>query len=265
MNRYDHAAEWAGIDPDAPFHDFLMPRRRSDGSDGFDPVPFTAELRETIENYPVTKAIFYATDVVERDRESSLPPEVMEFVGAWTPPKEMTSHYGSSNPWVNPKHKFAYRYSDAVTRCDCGALMLREEIIHDSPAFDNEHNHSDDCWKANRFRAKARLCEKRRERIVRMLHLDCSTSEVAHRIGYQSRKTLSQAAQAHGVATGELRREGRKRAVRTWARLAWRFSPEVIGRVYDCHPQRIRRGLNKYTERSGGDYYGKRIELDNDA
>lgn len=156
-------------------HTFLL---SADGglSAGAKAIP---TLREHIEDLPETAATFRLTHI-EDIEPIHLDREHVEFVHAWP----VHNIHGGNGPrsFVNPNYVHAHRYTDLVTRCECGALLTRNyEDEHN--ALRDEHSHFADCLPHYRLRARADMTEQRYQRMMRLGKLGWKGSDMAPRFG----------------------------------------------------------------------------------
>lgn len=259
MEVYDHIADWAGVDPDAPFHEFLLPRRKSHGAAGTEPLREVVELRKAIDSFPATKATFTVRQVLGDDANHPLITEdLLEFVGSWRVPEGMGKKNSTSYIYVNPEYVHAHRYSDLDIECQCGALMVQGRCWNGEGRSGAEVEHNDGCRMEFQHRALARVLEKRRAIALRMLHFGVETTTISPRLGYRRDSTLSEQGDTLGFTVSEEKEEGRLRTARTAARLCYVYKADTVGLAYGCSGRRIRELLNEYTDRTGQEYYEQR-------
>lgn len=136
-------------------------------------------LREYINDLPNTAATFRLTHIDDITSQS-LEREHAEFVYAWP---VHNIHAGSGpRSFVNPNHIHAHRYTDIVTRCECGTLLTRNYDDDNNPLRD-EHNHFAECLPHYRLRARADMTEQRYQRMLRLGKLGWKGSQMAPRFG----------------------------------------------------------------------------------
>lgn len=244
-----------GVDPDAPFHRFLLQSEHATN----DPVTVVARLQDHVADLPDHKETFRVTEVLDSEWPSIKDTRMVELTGAWPVPDHLQSN--QYNRYVNPSSPSASYYAGVAARCDCGALMVRKEDYTDDhgQVTQGEHEHTDDCPKDYRLRARADLGKKRREVIKRVCYLGHSVRSAQDRIGI-ARDSLGQEARDLGVEITALREEGRKRIARTAVRLLVDRSPTEIGEAYDCHAQKIRRLVNQHTDADASELYEYRTQ-----
>jgi len=236
-----------GVDPTDPHHEFMF----TDGD--YEPVLIAAEIQRGVEDLPPTAATFKLDRVLDRDvPRSAIPVEIVELTGAWPVPEAYTQGQNGQK-YVNPNYDDARLYSEVVTKCACGAVMIRQESIRGEGVVPGEHEHTDDCPKDFRLHARARLAEQRRRVVKRGLYLGHSIRAMQDRLGL-SRDSLGEEAKELGISPiSEIKERGRQVLARTWARLAREYSPSVIGDAYGCHGQKIRRYINERTGVTGSE------------
>lgn len=159
---------------------------------------------------------------------------MMYLLGSWKTPLAGNR----TTKWVNPAHPNRVRYSDVVTRCECGALMARvKDVYHETP-HDNDNDHDATCTKQNRLRARARLCEARATALREGLAAGQSGRQMADRLGLGD--SIGETASDLGVDVSALKEDYWERRQNTILLLLPEFSPREVGRVYGISATRIR-------------------------
>lgn len=236
---------------DEPWHDFMVPTDDAH----HDRVALAASLQQKVAELPEYKDTFRVTKLLDDyDGGVHISPKLVELTGAWPVPDHLES--SAYNRYVNPNGASARYYTEVTARCECGALMVREEDYTEQfgEVTQGEHDHADDCPKDYRLRARADIAKKRREVLVRVCHLGHSVRSAQGRLGL-ARDSLGQEAEDLGVTITDLREEGRARIGRTAARLLLTHSPAEIGAAYDCHAQKIRRHVAEHTAVDASELY----------
>jgi len=253
----------AGQDDDGPeppeVHSFLLQSQDA----RIDPVDVMRDLREGIAQLPPTATTFKPKNYVEHP--TAVADDMLVMLGSWPVPDVYPAAGGNGRKWVNPESEDAYLYSDVVTRCECGAIMVREERIHGETVGTSEHEHTDACRKQWRLRARARLAEKRREILLEGYWLRRSGAQMGPRLGLQGRDSVGPIAGAVGVAAEQERQRGERIAARTMARLLERYSPRVLGEVYGLSGEGVRSKVRRQLGVDPSELYERRKRLGDGA
>lgn len=221
-----------------------------------DPFQVALQLRRGIEDLPPTAATFQPSDLVDEGAQS-VDEGMLTAMRSWRVPAAYTS--GSrGRRYVNPYYEGREVYSDVYAECECGALMVREELVHGTPVPQGEHEHTADCRKAWRYRAKARLLERRREVMLDGYWHGLSGAEMAPRMGFSSPDSVGRIAAHLGVAGDDRRAAGKRVRARTMAVLLERYSPRLVGEVYDLSGQAVRAAVSRHTDEEPADLYERR-------
>jgi len=233
-------------------HRFML---QSDSA-SIDPFKTALSLRRGIEDLPPTAATFQPAEFVDGGGPA-IDRGMLTMMRAWEVPPAYTS--GSrKNRYVNPYYEGREVYSDVYAECECGALMVREELVGGTPVAQGEHQHTEDCRKAWRYRAKARLLEKRREVMLDGYWHGLSGAQMAPRMGFSSPDAVGRIAAHLGVEGDERRAAGKRVRARTMARLLERHSPRLVGEVYGLSGQAVRAAVDRHTDASPADLYEQR-------
>lgn len=245
-------------DPDA-LHTFLI---TADGglSDGARVLP---EVREQMADLPDTSATFRLTHF-DGVTSQQLSKEHLEFLKAWP----VHDIHGGNGPrqFVNPNYAHAHRYTDLVTRCECGALLTRNyEGEHN--ALRDEHSHYAGCLPHYRLRARADMTEQRYELMVRLGKFGWKGAEMAPRFGV-SGSSMSMFASRFNTDLGEVYEQYKRRAANTYAYLVRErgISAATVADVYghsrttmtrwarEFSSYDSSRGDNQFTRDASGQY-----------
>lgn len=241
------------IDQDAPWHAFM----RSNGE--YDRMEIATALQDAVNELPETTVTFRPDDIVGFPR-SAIPDRLVELTGAWVVPPVYPVSIGRGKRFVNPGSSDRYLYADTVTRCECGALLVREERVLGETVTQGEHEHTDACRKDWRLRARAELCRQRREIIVDALHLGHPVKLITDRLGL-SRNAFRELADDLTLDINQHKSEGKQRLARTWVRLLLTHSAEEIGAAYGVSGQTIRRIVSDVTDLTPSTFYEYRRRL----
>jgi len=93
-------------------------------------VEYAIEIREWLANLPNTATTFKKKQVPNGTTRSDYLTGILKVCGAWQAPEFM---FKNGATWVNPNATDAHHYSDAVTRCECGIPVLREQFSQNEP------------------------------------------------------------------------------------------------------------------------------------
>lgn len=241
------------IDPDpGETHNWMLASENG----VYDPVETATKLQEGVESLPKTSATFRLNRILDDIAViKHTVDEVVELAGAWPLPDEFTEDRQSGRRYVNPNYPHARYYSEVVTRCRCGAVMIREEKVRGGQIAANEHDHADSCPKDYRLHARARLAEKRRRVIKRVLYLGMSVRSAQARIGLRRDSLANEAEQLALPPIGEMKERSREVIANTWAVLLEDYSPNEVAPAYGCSGQKVRRYVDKYTDAKPGELY----------
>ena len=230
-----------------PFYRFLVGSGKT-----VDPVAVIDQLRSNIAGMHEQKAMFRAQDALDGDTHSSvMRREYAVLVGSWEAP----DHYSANRyrKYVNPEHEYAERYTDAVVECGCGAPVVRHKVDDaDDPVIPREHDHADGCTRADRFRARARLYEKRAEVLEEAVKLGVGGSSLTARLGMaddSGDRAIKRIGRAMKLPTDRWREEARAKRVNTEAALvALGYPTEEVGRVWDVGASTVRGRIARLTD-----------------
>jgi hypothetical protein len=241
--------------PDA--HEFLLQSRDA----RIDPVDVMRDLRAGLADLPDTAATFKPKRFA--DHPTAVDEGMLVLCGAWPVPDVYPAAGGNGRKWVNPHNDDAYLYADAVTRCVCGAILVREQRIHGETIGDSEHDHTDDCRKQWRLDARARLAAKRREILLEGYWHRRSGAQMSARLGCTGRDSVGPIAQAVGVDAEAERQRGAHIAARTMGRLLECYPPRVVGDVYGLSGEGVRATVRRHLDADPGDLHERRKRLGN--
>jgi hypothetical protein len=251
--EYDTEALRLGVDPDAPWHWWM------DHSGSHDPVETVIRLREYVEGLENYTAKFKLTDALEETEPNAVPDQLVELTGAWPVPDTLGRE--RYREFVNPNYEHARYYSDVYTRCECGALMVREELHRGNQVTQGEQEHAEWCPKDYRLRARADLEQQRRELAQRLLLLGHSIHANIARFGL-TRGSLGEDTKELSIDIEWLKDRGRDRMARTFARLLRRRSAGDIGRAYDLSGTHVLRLVKDRTDLTGRELHSYRSNHD---
>lgn len=181
-----------------------------------DPVEVLADLRSGIEDLPETAATFKLKRVLDDHTAKAVRPIMITLAGSWEVREELyTSERQDS--YVNPDYLHRDNYTDAAVRCGCGAVMIRHEEIRGGKVIANEHEHGDDCTRADRLRGKARMYERRAEIVEELLKAGRPPSKAAKRMSLSAsnQRNIGHLSEAMDLPTEEWRERGRAARLNT--------------------------------------------------
>lgn len=258
------------VPEDKPVHEVLLPGKKSRYMT-YDPVDVVIEIREAWREQPATVAtsrlsyLFSDTPPAVRNNNSgkqdgvlgAVTSEMMYFVGSWNAgDSETWGANRTANRWVNPHYPHRRRLTDCVVRCECGVGVVSGDR---SPAIlDKEGEHNDDCTVANRYRAQARLHERRVEIIKQMYRYGHNGSDVLLRCGVSPDSNMNRFVKHMHVDLTELREDFWERRANTAAILAERMRPSKIAKVYGISREFVCQEINEKTEKNAGEIAKRR-------
>jgi hypothetical protein len=244
---HDHDAYPIGVDADAAWHDWLL---RTGRCVRYSALRVLRAVRASIRTLPPYKALFSVAEVTDLPTRGTLPTTLFELCGSWRVPGFFSDGSGKGRrQFVNPNHANAAYYTEVYTRCECGALMHREATGRLPPG--ETQDHSEDCLRQWRLRARARLCEKRREVAERCLELGRSIGGSVARLGLHDRSSLGGRKAALGIRQ-ELLDERRKRMeAATFARLAHFYDHGEIADAFGYSRKTVGKRIGARTNTDG--------------
>lgn len=238
-----------GIDADAPWFDWALHTGRHAK---YSPVRLLQAIRASIGVLPETKAIFRSTAVYCLPKPNKVPRKLMEYCGAWSVPEFYSDGSNQrAQKYVNPNHPNSPYYTDVYTYCECGALVMRETPNHNPPGETQDHR--DDCLRQWRLRARARLCEKRREVAERVLALGHTIGGSADRLGLHNRSSLGDARAAIGIRTDDIVEQRLNYEARTFARCGHFYPLGEVAAAFDYSPALIGERIGNRTDTDGNE------------
>lgn len=231
-------------------HDFLIKRPQAD----IDPVEKVLKLRDFIEDIPKSRATFRGGDVFMPSVASHIGSDIYNFLGSWElPDYYLTGETATGGlQWVNPNYYHRRQYSDVAVRCKCGAILIREENVQGESVVEGEHEHTDDCLKQWRLRARARLSERRAEIINHMTSMGHERIDTGKRMGITG-NAVSTIAKRVGADIENSEKRYFDCRNRTIPKLLESHSSEDVGRVYGMSDRRVK---EVYREETGGSTRG---------
>jgi len=232
------------LPPEGDVHEFLL----ASDTRSLHPADAMLALRDHLDDLADTAATFTFSQVVEDTdlTHHTYTTRMMWLVGSWQNP------LSDKQRWVNPNHSNSERYSDVVTRCDCGALMARvKEVYHESP-HDSDNEHTDDCTKQNRLRARARLCDARADALRQGLAYGQTGRSMASRLGLGD--SIGETAKDLGVDVEGLKAEYKQKRTNTLLHLLTDYTPAEAGKVYGISGSRVREIIACDTPYNVGDF-----------
>lgn len=223
-------------------------------------VEYAIAIREWVNNLPKTATTFKKKQVPEVSKtRSDYITGMLKLSGAWEAPEFM---FKNGATWVNPNATDAHHYSDAVTRCECGIPVIREQFSEKEPQPNHHQSHKESCNKIHRMECRVQLLKNRKEIIKDQYAHNQSLEQSKARLGYtgESRMGGDEVADI-GIDVQSLSKEARKRFARTCMVLARKHNPETIGRIFGVTGDSIGRMLRKETKSDVGKLYAVRRNL----
>jgi len=200
------------------------------------PADVVIELRDYIESLPETTSTFTLRQALKSSSISHhhVDDEMLYLIGSWKTP--LTSQRRTR--WVVPNSSSAARHTDVFTHCECGARMTRLHTPSQTTVHDTECDHTDDCTKPMRFRARAELCERRAEAIRQGLSHGHSGRSMTNRLSIQD--SIGATASALGIDVAAIKQDFKTRRQNTLLHLLTQYDESTAGRVYDISGTRVR-------------------------
>jgi len=234
-------------------HDFLLPTEHQ----RYDRAETAVKLRQGIDALPETAATFKPKDFMDARRARTVSEGMITLMGSWKIPPVYSAGSGGAR-YVNPHYPGREVYSDVYAECKCGALMVREELVGGTPVSQGEHQHAEDCRKQWRYRAKARLLEKRRSVMLRCYWHGLSGAKMAERLGFKAPDSVGRISSSLGVSAEERRQAGQNVMAETMARLLQYHPPSTVGEVYGLSGQAVRANVARRTDTTPAELYEQR-------
>lgn len=233
------------LGPDSVYWHLLPSGRKRN-----DPLAVQAAIRREVEGFGELATTFTIDQAVpEPFTRKAAREEHLEMVGAWLVPKAHTGTASHGRRFVNPDAIHRTKYTEAVTRCECGLVMARLTLEDGPGTIGNQKEHGD-CAVSERLRARARLCEARAEAIRTSLYYGHSARQAAARLGYDpdnSGRSVGAAAEGMDIDIGALREEANLRKYRTEAILAaLGYTSAQIGAALGRSAKTIRAHFSEY-------------------
>lgn len=222
-------------------------------------VDYAIRIREWINSLPETATTFKKKHVPEGTTRSDYITGMLKLCGAWEAPEFM---FKNGATWVNPNATDAHYYSDAVTRCECGIPVLREQFSKNEPQPSHHQTHKESCNKINRMECRVQLLKNRKEIIKDQYAHNQSLEQSKARLGYTGESRMGgDEIKDIGLNIAELAREARKKFARTCMVLCREHNPETVGRIFGVTGDSIGRMLRKETKSDVGKLYAVRRNL----
>lgn len=252
-------------------HHFLLASARADEghSQTVDQIGLVADLRAGIDALPQTVTTFKLDRVLtDHGARAVHNPQLVELTGAWQLPDWWAGTGKTASVWVNPHSPDAHIHSDVFVTCDCGATITTVDICTDESklsAVGTTTEHTDDCKRIWRWRARAELIENRREMIDHLLWLGLDSSEIGPRLGY-AQPNVADEINHHDIDLRAARDDARERIARTAAAWLDRKSPAEIADAYGYSVNGLKRLIRTHTDADMEAAYAERlIRGDGDA
>lgn len=226
--------------PDGDFYGSLAP----DVDSVRDRMGLFIEVAESVSSFEEkkSKVLFKLKHLPVDSKIISI--EMMKITGAW-PVADHLNSVQNGMRWVNPHSDDAWMYSDAYTRCECGALVSSVEL---QPHFDQnlgvQCEHDDDCPRIDRWEAKREFWQNRREVMIDHLYHGNNTFETGVRAGYSSGELKREYAHDHKVDHIEMIEEAKRRIARTAARNLHLYSPGEMAPAFGISNASMTKWLN---------------------
>jgi len=225
-----------------PLHEWLLDTSGSHHSLIHHPLDIVTTLRVYVENLPETKATFShpealdGTDIDCREVRD----EYLHLLGTWRSPQSPTD----LDLWVNPEYADKGVHSDVRVECACGATMVRRIDDAHSTTHDWDNDHTEDCTRPDRMRARARLLEKRVKVAELLLTYGHSVNDATQRIGVES---IGPTMEAVGKTAQEYKDEFRIKRAHTMAYLRMSHTTATIARAYGVSTSTVRASVARHT------------------
>ncbi|SIS00007.1 hypothetical protein SAMN05421858_5087 [Haladaptatus litoreus] len=215
------------------YHEFLIP----DPDYGFDPIEKMIEFRETIAEFPQTKATFKQKHI-RGDGSVNIPNyfwcRAVIFARSWRVSDTFTNVTGGATKYVNPNYPHRRRYADTAVLCDCGEIITKfDQKNPETKAWEIISNsHTDECRKEWEIQSRATLWKNRRQIINQGAWFGHSFREMTNRMD------MSEISSANGVTVELemdmqlLKAKALARIGRTVALLRDRYTVKKIARAY---------------------------------
>ena len=224
-----------------------------------DNVEYAIEVREWINSLPNTATTFKKKHLPEGHTRPDYLSGILKLSGAWKAPTTLFNVVGT---WVNPNATDAHHYSDAVTRCECGIPVVREQFSEKEPQPNHHQSHKESCNKIHRMECRVQLLKNRKEIIKDQYAHNQSLEQSKERLGYTGASRMSGDEVADiGLDIQHLSKQARKRFARTCMVLAREHNPEIIGRIFGVTGDSIARMIRKETKSDVGKLYAVRRNL----
>lgn len=214
----------------------------------YDRISTLAEFRDGIDSLPETALTFTKRYVLDDTPQYAVSETLVEATGAWpAPPRYPTStSTGNGARYINPTHPDAWRYTDVFAECECGALVSQVDVAHPDGKLDAQFDHTDDCKRIWRWRARLDLAESRRETARSLLRWGHNASEITARLGYNS-PDATEAIYEHDIDYATAREDARYRIANTAAAALHSHSMGEIARAYGRSQQFISKLVRDHT------------------
>lgn len=209
------------------------------------PARAVLALRTHVDGLSETSAVFDVPTALDGSELTfhSVSEWMMHLIGSWESPIAGNR----KTKWVNPEYGGRQHHSDVFVHCECGTRMSRVTDLSD-----DEDTHDVSCTKQNRLRARARLCEKRRDALVEGLKAGQSGRSMADRLGLSD--SIGETANDLGVDVDSLKEDFKERRKNTLLHLLVDFCATEAGRVYGISGSRVREIVACETMHDVGDF-----------
>jgi hypothetical protein len=204
------------------------------------------DLRRYIDGLRESAQCFRRSDIEDRHwREFREPMLIM--AGSWALPDIFTASQDTTR-WMNPGYRHAYKCPAVYATCECGATITHSYQTDFAP-LDDEHEHTDDCYKADRLRARADLLDNRKQFLLRGMKLGRSLNSMAPAVGVK-RTGIGSVAKSLNIDSEKMRDIYREKSAYTYVYLQEERNVEssLIAEAYNVNHSTLSDWVNKYTE-----------------
>lgn len=219
-------------------------------------------VRDYVKSLPETAATFTLKQINDQlnRRLQNLPEGIVKLTGAWAEPEEIREL--DRRRWVNPNHIHAQHYSDALTMCDCGVPVLRQNFGEEEPQPSHHQEHNADCNKIQRLESRLQLLKNRQQIVRDGYQYGHPVTALTQRLGYEPSSEIGgRECENWGLDITELGIESRKRIARTCMVLCRNYSTGDVGKLFGLHRKSISEILKHETKSSPKSLYSVRRSL----
>ncbi|EMA47934.1 hypothetical protein [Halococcus saccharolyticus] len=247
-------SETADLPDEVGRHEFLIQGENAVN----DPFESALTLKNAIDGMPKTKATFLLGHYFERQVARTLNKRILDLLGSWRVPDYYTQTSDRAMKWVNPNYHDKSRFAAVYVRCECGALVVREERSKGTVRVQGEHEHTDDCCREWRTAAREALVEARVDAVDDLVRLCHTPREIAPRFGLAPDGFHGNFLTPRSIDIEREKERARQRRANTAAVLLKRHSPSEVATVYDLSEEYVKREVRRWTDADPRDLYETR-------